>query len=58
MASIISSIMATKTPSWLKNVLSVRFRTVGLQTPLLAEVFMLQNSDIDDGKRNFQTRVN
>ena len=36
MASIISSIMATKTPSWLKNVLSVRFRTVGLQTPMPA----------------------
>ncbi len=24
--------MATKAPSWLKNILSVRFRTVGLQT--------------------------
>lgn len=30
MASII---MVVKVPFWLKNVLSVRFRTVGLQTP-------------------------
>ena len=30
--------MAVKAPHWLKNVLSVRFRTVGLQTPKMTPV--------------------
>ncbi len=31
--------MAAKAPIWSKNILSVRFRTVGLQTPLLEQIW-------------------
>ncbi|CDH23538.1 hypothetical protein XBKB1_1830004 [Xenorhabdus bovienii str. kraussei Becker Underwood] len=39
--------MAAKTPFWLKNTLNVRFRTIGLQTPLMRQnpIKKCNNSD-------------
>ena len=46
--------MAVKVSSWLKNVLSVRFRTVGLQTPYLADRY----SERKESHEELSTRVN